>query len=60
MSSQAPSQDDLQRMHDERLARLERNLAEAQKFIAVNAKQIAMIRQMLGLSPDYEERPTPI
>lgn len=59
MSARVPSQEDLQRTHDERLAKIEAGLEEARKFIAVNAQQIALLRQWAGLPPTYEEGPTP-
>lgn len=50
-----PSQEDLQRLHEQRIANLERHLDEARRFIAVNSQQIAMIRQMLGLPGNFRE-----
>lgn len=50
-----PTQEELQRLHEERLANLERDLAEARHFIAVNAQNIEIIRRMLGLPPTYKQ-----
>lgn len=59
MSSRIPSQEDLQRIHAQRIEGLEKNLEEAKRFIQVNAQQIAMIREMLGLPPDFPGKAQP-
>jgi hypothetical protein len=53
------SQDDLQRVHEQRIGNLERNLAEARRFIAVNAQQIALIRQAMGLPAEFPGKAIP-
>lgn len=55
----APSQEDLQRIHAQRIENMEHNLEEAKRFIQVNAQQIAMIRQMLGLPADFPGKAQP-
>lgn len=54
-----PGQDELQRVHEQRISNLEQNLVEARKFIAVNAQQIALIRQALGLPAEFPGKAMP-
>lgn len=48
-----PTQEDLQKLHDQNIAALERNMAEARRVIEVNIEQIKLIRRYLGLQPDF-------
>lgn len=48
-----PTQEELQKLHDQNIAALERNVAEARRVIEVNIEQIKLIRRYLGLQPDF-------
>lgn len=55
----APSPEELQRLHEQRLAILESGLEEAKRFIHVNQEQIKLIRQVIGLPPDSRQEAQP-
>lgn len=59
MSARVPTPEELQRMHDARLAKVEAGLEEARRFIALNAQQVALLRRWAGLPPNYEDGPQP-
>lgn len=55
MSWTERDESDVERLHDERMSRIERDQEEARRVLRVLADQVRLLRQAVGLPPDLTE-----
>lgn len=55
MSQAERDEGGVERLHEERMTRIEREQADAQRVLRVLAEQIRLLRQLVGLPPDLTE-----